>query len=412
MTRRVLFVLLLVLAVAAPATAHPKDTTSITALEARVASLEARVAALEGAPTPTPVPTPTPTPVPPSPTPTPVPTPTPTPAPTPNPCTTTVPAGGSIQSAVNATADGGTVCLTPGIYTISGTVTLMNRTGLTIDGKGATVRANGYWTASAEIFMARGGANLTFRNLVVEGTDPTPGVYECCLEFQAGIAVDGTQGALIEGNTIRNVQGDGVGIYGSFTPARDITVTGNDINGTGRWGITTTHADRVTITANTLFNSEKFVEMEPDPASPAHSVRNIVVRGNVAGGPGVHFIAAYGPGVLADILVEDNRVNLSTVSGKPNRGIWSYFEPTAGFRAERITFRNNIGEGTIYENPGWEAGLLLCDTDVATVTGNTQAIVSGSMPGVRSSGSTGVSVSGNTYTGATAEHTVGGYACP
>jgi hypothetical protein len=412
MTRRVLFVLLLVLAVAAPATAHPKDTTSITALELRVADLEARVAALEGAPAPTPTPTPVPTP-----TPTPVPTPTlaPTPSAAPVACTVTVPDGGSVQGGINATPDGGTTCLTSGAtYVLSSAVILPNRTDFTLDGQGATVRANGYWgPAVAEILTANGGTNITFRNLVIEGTDETPGEYNAGPEYQAGIALRGTQTALVEGNTIRNVQGDGVGAYAAgSTPVRDLQVLSNTIDGTGRWGITLTHAERVTIAANWILNSEKYVEMEPDAASPAHFVRDVTVRFNSAGGPGVHFIAAYGPGLLQNITVEDNEVHPSGVSGKPNRGIWSYFEPTAGFRASNIIFRNNTGNGTIYEDPGWTGGLLLCDTDVATVTGNTQAIVAGSMPGVRSSGATGVSVSGNAYTGATAEYTVGGYACP
>jgi hypothetical protein len=368
----------LVLVAVLPASAHPRDTSSISALEARVTALEQRVAVLEaGSPSPAPTPPPA--------------TPAPTVAPTPAACTVT--ATSSIQAAIDATPDGGTVCLQPGAeYVLSGTVTLLNRTNLTVDGQGATVRANGYWTASAELLIARGGSGITFRDLVVVGTDTQPG-YQPGQEFQAGIAFVGTQGATATGNTIRDTLGDGIGGYGGVT---DLVVTGNTIERAGRWGVTLTTAERVTIAGNTVTDTDKAFELEPDLTSQA--IRDVVIRDNIVNG-GWNLLAAYGPGTFANITVERNH-------GTGAHGIWSYVEPTTG-RASNVTFRDNRGDIPFWEDPcatPCRAVLRIYRTDGATVTGNVQPVTSGAMAGVLSEDSTGIAVSGNDFPGATVEH--------
>jgi endonuclease V-like protein UPF0215 family len=370
--------LAVILLTAGPVAAHPRDTSSISALEARVTALEQRVAALEaGSPSPAPTPPPAPTSLP-----------TATPA---SGCTTTVPAGGSIQAGVDATPDGGTTCLQPGAeYVLSGTVTLLNRTNVTVDGQGATVRANGYWTASAEILIARGGSGITFRDLVVVGTDTQPG-YQPGQEFQAGIAFVGTQGATATGNTIRDTLGDGIGGYGGVT---DLVVTGNTIERAGRWGVTLTTAERVTIAGNTVTDTDKAFELEPDLSSQA--IRDVVIRDNIVNG-GWNLLALYGPGTFANITVERNH---STGA----HGIWSYVEPTG--RASNVTFRDNRGDIPFWEDPcstPCRAVLRIYRTDGATVTGNVQPVTSGAMAGVLSEDSTGIAVSGNDFPGATVE---------
>jgi hypothetical protein len=364
----------LVLVAVLPASAHPNQTSTISALEARVTALEQRVAALEaGSPSPTSTPPPA--------------TPLPTVAPT---STCTVTATSSIQAAIDATPNGGTVCLQPGAeYVLSGTVTLLNRTNVTVDGQGATVRANGYWTASAEILIARGGSGITFRDLVVVGTDTQPG-YQPGPEFQAGIAFFGTQGATVTGNTIRDVQGDGIGGYGGVT---DLVVTGNTIERAGRWGVTLTTAERVTIAGNTITDTDKAFELEPDLSSQA--IRDVVIRDNIVNG-GWNLLALYGPGTFANITVERNH-------GTGSHGIWSYVEPTTG-RASSIVFRDNRGDIPFWEDPcstPCRAVLRLYRTDGATVTGNVQPVTPNTgMVGVLAEDVTGLVESGNTWAGA------------
>jgi hypothetical protein len=364
----------LVLVAVLPASAHPNQTSTISALEARVTALEQRVAALEaGSPSPTSTPPPA--------------TPLPTVAPT---STCTVTATSSIQAAIDATPNGGTVCLQPGAeYVLSGTVTLLNRTNVTVDGQGATVRANGYWTASAEILIARGGSGITFRDLVVVGTDTQPG-YQPGPEFQAGIAFFGTQGATVTGNTIRDVQGDGIGGYGGVT---DLVVTGNTIERAGRWGVTLTTAERVTIAGNPITDTDKAFELEPD--LPSQAIRDVVIRDNTVNG-GWNLLALYGPGTFANITVERNH-------GTGDHGIWSYVEPTTG-RASSIVFRDNRGDIPFWEDPcstPCRAVLRLYRTDGATVTGNVQPVTPNTgMVGVLAEDVTGLVESGNTWAGA------------
>jgi parallel beta-helix repeat protein len=346
-------------------------------------------------------------------TPAPQPTPTPTAPPSTSGCTRTVPAGGSIQAAIDATANGGTVCLTAGAsYTISSSVTMYNRSGLTLDGNGATIRAASLFGGTQEIIYVRGGSDLTFRSMTLIGTHPQPGTYYTDgREFQAGIGLAGVQGGLIEYVTVRNNLGDGFGAYqNGDTPARDIVMRNNVVSGNGRMGIALTHAERITLEYNSFSNIAYFVfDLEPDAqaGTPHHIDRAYIRHNTVSGYVASHFFGAGGPGPSTNIYVENNRV----LAG-PNRGIWSLSEPRGGFRNSNIVFRNNVGEQTFWEDPGWRGVLLVCDTDGATVSGNSQPISSGMMPGVQIAGSSGVSVSSNNFPGATTQVQTDSYGCP
>jgi hypothetical protein len=131
------------------------------------------------------------------------------------------------------------------------------------------------------------------------------------------------------------------------------------------------------------------LDIEPDPRPNTHSVSYLYFRYNKIYGA-IHgqmaAIGGYGPS--RNIYIEGNYVFAGA-----NHGIWSFSEPQAGFRNTNIVFRNNVGEQTFWEDPGWRGVMLLCDTDGATVTGNSQPTVAGKMPGVSINNSTSVSVS-------------------
>ena len=289
---------------------------------------------------------------------------------------------------------------------------MYDRAGLTLDGKGATIRANSLFTGTQEIIYARGGSNLTFRNMTLVGTHPSPGTYYTDgREFQAGISLAGIQGGLIEYVTVRNNLGDGFGAYqNGDTPARDIVIRNNTVSGNGRMGVALTHAERITIEYNNFSNIAYFVfDLEPDAkAGTPHHIDTAWIRNNtVSGYVASHFFGATGPGPSRNIYVENNRV----LAGA-NHGIWSLSEPRGGFRNTNIVFRNNVGEQQFWEDPGWRGVFLVCDTDGATVSGNTQPISSGMMPGVQISSSTSVLVTTNTFSGATSQTQSGSYVCP
>jgi hypothetical protein len=289
---------------------------------------------------------------------------------------------------------------------------ILNRSGITLDGKGATLKAQSLFGANQEIVYVKGGGGHTIRNMIIIGSHPNPGVYYTDgREFQAGVGFFGVQGGVVEGVTVRNNLGDGFGAYqAGDTPSRNISIRDSSVSGNGRMGVALTHAEQVVIERNTFSNIAYWViDLEPDakPGTPHHidtvHIRNNTVTGRVAS----HFFGATGPGPSRNIFVENNRV-----VGGSNRGIWSLSEPKAGFRNSNIVFRNNVGEQPFYEDPGWRGVVLICDTDGAIVTGNSQPIVAGTMPGVQVNSSTGVSVSGNNFPGVTAPSQEGGYACP
>jgi Right handed beta helix region len=329
-------------------------------------------------------------------------------------CTRTVAAGGNIQSAVAATPNGGTLCLTAGAtYYLSSSVRIDDRSYFTFDGKGATLKAKSYFSGWAPIVSAWGSSHLTIRNLNIIGSHPSPGKYMGAgQEFQAGVALYAVQTAMVEKVSVKNNLGDGFYIgYGFAVPSRNIVVRDSKVATNGRQGVAITHAKNVII-ARVSFYSIAYVaiDLEPDRASPAHYVDTVSIRDNTFGGKISYMVGGYGPGWMRNITVERNRVYAGT-----NHGIWSYFRPTSGFRASNILFRDNVGDQRFWEDPGWRGVVFFCRTDGAKVTGNHQPITAGMMPGVQAAGSTGVSVSGNTFNGQRKSFETaptGTYACP
>lgn len=413
MNRRQITGLIIALALVVPgafaSAANPGAllTSWMNGVDTQLADLDARLDALEATPSPTVTPSVTlaPTPIV-TPPPTPAPTPVITPAPTPPPCTFSVAAGASIQPVIDSASSSATVCLAPGAtYTLTSSLRINSKVGLTLDGRGATLKAASYWGAG--LIRASGGKNIVVKNVTLVGTDTSPGTYQCCAEYQFGVGYYSVQGGLITGVTTRNTQGDGVylGQDGGI-PARDIVVRDNDLTFYGRWGVTATHAERVTIENNRLANGWIAFELEPD-SEPGHFVRNVTIRNNTVGGAGGYFAGVFGlGGPISDVLIEGNRV---TNTGA-NRGLRSYFRGD-NYRLTNITIRGNVGERAFYEDSGGTAQprppenavFMFNHVDGLTVTGNTQPVNAG-MYGVRTFDSTAETVGGNTFTGAIAEY--------
>jgi hypothetical protein len=326
-------------------------------------------------------------------------------------CSRTVPAGGSIQSVINAAPNGSTICLTAGAtYRLTSAVKIVTRQNFTLDGRGATLKAATYWGYPSEIVFLRGGSKITVRNLRIYGSHTSPGSRVAGNEFQAGVGVFSVQGALVDNVHVRNNRGDGFGVYGyGDTPSRDVIIRNGSVSGNGRQGVTVTHAQRVTIARNRFWNIAWMVlDVEPDPRTTPHSVSTLYFRNNVMSGRiqgQMAAIGGYGPS--SNIYIDSNYVKAGQ-----NYGIWSFSEPRNGFRNKNVVFRNNIGEQTFWADPGWRGVVLLCDTDGASVTGNRQPTTSGKMPGVSINASTGVSVASNVFSGTFAATQWNAYACP
>ncbi len=217
------------------------------------------------APTPTPVPTPSPTPVP-----TPVPTPAPTPAPPvggSSTCTRNVNVDSSgntdvtssLQAFVDGSPNGSVICFASGgQYRVNGTLKLINRSNITLEGNNATIFQTTRSTGKI-LLIDNGGQDITVRNLTIKGANPNPGKWDLTYEHNHAIHIGGTLRVDLDHLTIKNIGGDALYIMGGYLSgggfrfADTIRFHNSVVDGTGRMGLAITDgATNVSFDHNTL----------------------------------------------------------------------------------------------------------------------------------------------------------------
>lgn len=288
------------------------------------------------APSPTgppasPTPRPPKTHTPPPPTPSPSPSPSPTPGPVCASPPDSIAADGSrdvraeMQAFIDGVPDGACITLPAGArYRVDDTLYLRERHDLTINAAGATVftdtldpfnvTGKGAGRSDRRQVMILGGSNITIDGLTVDGPDPS-GAYDPNREAEAGVAVHGTQGAMLRNLTIREVYGDFLVISeytpvpgsGVNVPARDVTVTGGYFETAGRQGIAMS-GDSV----NTTIDGNWFRDMSRSGIDiellPGRAVTNVRVTNNVFQDFGLNWIAMGGKSSVSGAYFGYNRV--------------------------------------------------------------------------------------------------------
>jgi hypothetical protein len=377
----------LVLVAVLPVSAHPRDTSAITELQARVTALEQRVAALESEP---PSPTPTPPPATPAPTPQPTPTPVPTAAPA---CSVSLASGGNVQTALNSTPDGGTLCLN-GQYTTTG-ISASNRTNLTILGNGSTISLAG---SAAAILRFDRSDGITVRNLTLQGDNPDvggPNSYHALgQEFSHGISIRGTDNVELDRITTTGTWGDGVFIgspgtdFGNWSD--HVWIHDSTIRRNGRMGIVVNAGSDVLVQRSTFDEIALTVfDLEPDAA--AEGAINVRFTDNTIGTYGhsnqyinwVLSVVGADGATGRDITLQGNTVegNASGYNGTM-QGVHVIVRsgvPGTTGRRQNIIVRDNIGlqpaDGTTWPGAVWYFDRV----DGVTVSGNTQAVSAGQL---------------------------------
>jgi hypothetical protein len=172
-----------------------------------------------------------------------------------------------------------------GRYRIEGRVFVKNKNHFVMDGNGATLFAKTPGTgtqndiANRSHLILRFGSDLTVEGLTIVGANPNPGHFDWNICCQNGITLAGTQGAVITGNTIRNVYGDNVYV----TPEDNISPTGiqivsNSFVGNGRQGLSVVGGSDIQIQQNFIDGPGlSVVDLEPHlgaPISYTHIVAN------------------------------------------------------------------------------------------------------------------------------------------
>ena len=366
------------------------------------------------APTPTPVPTPSPTPVP-----TPVPTPAPTPAPPvggSSTCTRNVNVDSSgntdvtssLQAFVDGSPNGSVICFASGgQYRVNGTLKLINRSNITLEGNNATIFQTTRSTGKI-LLIDNGGQDITVRNLTIKGANPNPGKWDLTYEHNHAIHIGGTLRVDLDHLTIKNIGGDALYIMGGYLSgggfrfADSIRFHNSVVDGTGRMGLAITDgATNVSFDHNTLSRIAYYTfDVEPN---------GYTFNGQAAGAVGVKFTDnTIGTKPYGDYPTDRTQADgylfaaTGTSGGGPAVDIEiarnTMTDPTMG--ALKIGVFNNGGARQnirVVDNTAaaTAAGPVMSFNGVSglTITGNRQKLSSGSL--ASTSGCSGGVMSGN-----------------
>jgi hypothetical protein len=346
-------------------------------------------------------------------TPTPTVTPTVTPSPTPTPTGLVPPVAKDcsvdVTAALNAwlatVPDGATIDLAGGCYLSNGTVSLALRTGLVIEGHGATIKATtnaADYTNRAQLALDR-GSNITVRNLTLQGNNasldcarPTGSCYDGAREWDHNLRITGTDGVLVDHVAFRHAWGDAVAMSpgGSSDAqgvgalmARNVTVQNSSIDTTGRMAFSCTGCHHFVAQDNTITNiGYHVVDVEVEAAAwtgDATLLRNTysnvylallssTTGGGSARGPfiirgNVHTDGPVVCGGEINIGVTSVRSGAVEVSGNT---LASYLEDVNVLNAASVTITGNVAKGG-GGGCGYNAGAAVLDSGPTTITGNT-----------------------------------------
>jgi hypothetical protein len=215
-------------------------------------------------------------------------------------------------------------------YNVEGTILIQNRSNLTFVGNGATFFADeamplDYATRDSNGDLAMfawgnrahwridGSSNIRLENLNIRGANPNAGyqpeAYVRWLEWQHGVAIRGASNVVLSRVNIRDVYGDFVyiGRGGSPTvPAVGVVIKDGIMERNGRQGIAITQGEDILIEGN-MITDVRMSQIDLEPNTRNDVIRDITIRNNTFERVRHYwFVAAGAPGLVEDVVVEDN----------------------------------------------------------------------------------------------------------
>ena len=288
-------------------------------------------------------------------------------------------------------------------YLVNGPLVILGKTGVTLQGNGASIRATTPVNPSpgpGYEYPGSGGANdrrdlvisdssdITVTGLTIEGPDAS-GHYSVIYANENGIQVNASNRVLVEGVTVSGVYGDGMVVTGNST---DVTFEHDSVPLAGRNSISDYAGSAVTIADNTL-GSCHFIHFDVEPFrvnGQERAAQNVLITHNTVTGHGGFFSDIGAQGSVVDNL----ELSYNTVS--------SVIGVQVGGGKGNIRDRDNI---LIIDNHGLSkardtvrALMNFANVSGLVVSGNVQSFnASIKTIAVLISNSTGVVVSGNTF---------------
>lgn len=296
-------------------------------------------------------------------------------------------------------------------YRIERTLKIVDRRSLVFEGNGArffaTIQApHDSWgpDRTRSQWKIERGSDLTFRNLVVRGAHPDGGTgepaYVADLEAQHGFDIWGVDGLELDRVTITDVYGDFV--YVSLTRdksiwSRNVWIHDSHFERNGRQGIAIDGSDGVLVERNYIGQTRR-ASVDLEPFHEHSGMRNIVIRNNTFGPGRLLWVAAgsSSPARIENVLFENN-----TLQGKTMNVSIASPAKYPHIRHANIRF---IGNRTDQEFGSPVAMMRMARIDGVEIRGNYSAIAkTQSRKAVEVLESCNVVVGGNDFPGALQE---------
>jgi hypothetical protein len=276
-------------------------------------------------------------------------------------------------------------------YRVEGTLELVDRSRLILDGNGAEFFSTERGSANRAHWRLLGGSDLVLRRMSIRGANPDggkPKAFHEDMQWQHGIDLRGSRRVLIDQVGVSDVYGDCVYLGSESTGAwtEDVEVREHDCRRNGRQGIGATAARRVVVHDSNL-EQIGLMTIDLEPNAQSGGVTDVTVQGNRIGtGERQQFLGISGDGLIARINVQRNvlvgkaltvvvlagkRQSITDIVVLDNRSDTAYnesggaamvFQGVRGLRVE-----HNVAP---LARPGMALVALKCTTDVRVV-GNT-----------------------------------------
>jgi hypothetical protein len=293
---------------------------------------------------------------------------------------------------------------TGGCYRIEGTLELINRNGLTVEGNGATFKATTTGDSWRSQWRVVGGSQFVFRNMTVRGGSPSGGTFVSSLQWQHAFDIRGVAGIEIDRAAASDLYGDcvyvGQGWDSSKYWSSNVRVHDSTCARNGRMGVAVTAGRDVRVETSS-FSQIALSVFDVEPNGAGFGAQNIAFTNNQVGSAYDYVFVATGDGPVDGVTVSFN-----TLIGKGmHMGV---FAPV-GQRRSNMTITGNVSDAGYYEGNG--AAMYFVRVDGLTVTNNTAPLSGPNMALVSGSESCNVNVSGNSYPGGVEETRISPYSC-
>jgi hypothetical protein len=196
-------------------------------------------------------------------------------------------------------------------YRVEGTLELVNRSRLVLDGNRSEFFATTVGGAQRAHWRFVGGSDLVLERMTVSGANPDGGTRSAFheeLQWQHGVDIRGARRVLVDQVTVTDVYGDCVYLGSGPTQrwSEDVHVRGSQCRRNGRQGMAITAARRVLAEHNQLAEIG-LMTFDVEPNGAPDGATDVIVRHNTVGsGPRQQFLGIGGNGPVARIVVEGN----------------------------------------------------------------------------------------------------------